>query len=186
MNSNQQEVMPEIKMVALDSIHKNPDNPRIIKDDKFKKLVASVIKFPEMLSIRPVVVDSKMMILGGNMRYEACKSAGLNNVPIIMADTLSEEQKIEFIAKDNISGGEWNWEQIANDWDLEKLDSWGLDIPELFGSDTEKIKEKEMELVPYKKVHVLISLDVDSAVECNDLLDQLRKVNGVEVETKAN
>jgi ParB-like chromosome segregation protein Spo0J len=131
MNSNQQEVMPEIKMVALDSIHKNPDNPRIIKDDKFKKLVASVIKFPEMLSIRPVVVDIDMMILGGNMRYEACKSAGLKEIPIIMADGLTEEQKKEFIIKDNVSGGEWDWSELANEWDVSELEEWGLDVPVL-------------------------------------------------------
>ena len=131
MNSNQQEVMPEIKMVALDTLHKNPNNPRIIKDDKFKNLVASVIKFPEMLRIRPIVVDTEMMILGGNMRYEACKSAGLTEIPIIHADGLTEEQKQEFIIKDNLAGGAWNWEALGDDFELNDLIEWVFDEWEL-------------------------------------------------------
>lgn len=129
MNSNAQELMPEIKMVSLESLHKNPKNPRIIKDDKFKKLVQSVIKFPEMLRIRPIVVDSSMMILGGNMRYEACKSAGLSEVSIIRVDNLTEDQKREFIIKDNVPGGEWDWDVLANEWDISELEEWGLDVP---------------------------------------------------------
>lgn len=145
MNSNHTEVMPEIKMVSLDKLHKNPKNPRIIKDEKFKKLVASVLKFPEMLHIRPVVVDADNMILGGNMRYEACKSAGLTEIPIIRADGLTEEQKREFIIKDNVSGGEWDWEELANEWDVSELEEWGLDVikpVKIFG-DTSTDREKQ-------------------------------------------
>ena len=92
----------------------NPNNPRLIKDDKFTKLVQSIKDFPEMLEIRPIVVNSDMVVLGGNMRLKACKEAGIKEVPIIIADNLTEEQQREFLIKDNVSGGEWDWEVLAN------------------------------------------------------------------------
>ena len=118
-------VMQTVKISAVKS---NPNNPRLIKDDKFKKLVRSIKDFPQMLDIRPIVVNSEMIVLGGNMRLKACKEAGLKEVPIIMADNLTEEQQREFIIKDNTSGGEWDWSMLANEWDAEQLDAWGLDL----------------------------------------------------------
>ena len=106
----------------------NPNNPRIIKDVKFKKLVLSVKDFPEMLEIRPIVVNADMVVLGGNMRLKACKEAGIKEVPIIIADNLTEEQQREFLIKDNVSGGEWDWEVLANEWDSEELTEWGLEV----------------------------------------------------------
>jgi site-specific DNA-methyltransferase (adenine-specific) len=119
-----------METVKITSIKLNPNNPRIIKDDKFKKLVQSIKDFPEMLNIRPIVVNKDMIILGGNMRYKACREAGLKEVPIIVTD-LSEEKQREFLIKDNTSGGEWDWEVLANEWDVEQLNEWGLDLPEL-------------------------------------------------------
>jgi ParB-like chromosome segregation protein Spo0J len=119
--------MQSIK-TKISEIKLNPNNPRLIKDDKFKKLVQSIKDFPEMLDIRPIVVNSDMVILGGNMRFKACKEAGLKEVPIIVADNLTEEQQREFLIKDNTSGGEWDWEVLANEWDNEQLESWGLDL----------------------------------------------------------
>jgi DNA modification methylase len=119
-----------MELVKINAVKLNPNNPRIIKDDKFKKLVQSIKDFPEMLNIRPIVVNKDMIILGGNMRYKACKEAGLKEVPIIITD-LSEEKQREFLIKDNTSGGEWDWEVLANEWDVEELESWGLDVPEL-------------------------------------------------------
>ena len=116
-----------IKSVKITEVKVNPNNPRIIKDDKFKKLVQSIKDFPEMLNIRPIVVNQDMIILGGNMRYKACKEAGLKEIPIIITD-LTEEQQREFLIKDNTSGGEWNWEVLANEWNNEELESWGLDL----------------------------------------------------------
>lgn len=107
----------------------NPGNPRIIKDDKFKKLVKSIQEFPEMLEKRPIVVNREMIVLGGNMRLKACIEAGLKEVPVIVADW-SEAKQREFIIKDNVSGGEWDWDLLANDWDTEQLNDWGLDIPD--------------------------------------------------------
>ena len=118
------------KTVKISDVKVNPNNPRLIKDDKFAKLVKSIKEFPQMLNIRPIVVNSDMVVLGGNMRLKACKEAGLKEVPIIIADELTEEQQREFLIKDNVSGGEWDWNMIANEWDAEQLNEWGLDIPE--------------------------------------------------------
>lgn len=115
--------------VEIKKVIPNPSNPRIIKDDKFKKLVKSIKEFPEMLELRPIVVDSNMVVLGGNMRLKACISAGLTEVPIIIADQLTEEQKAEFIIKDNVGFGEWDWDLLANQWDVEALEDWGLELP---------------------------------------------------------
>jgi hypothetical protein len=116
-----------MQIVKLSEVKLNPNNPRLIKDDKFKKLVQSIKDFPEMLNIRPIVVNQDMIILGGNMRYKACKEAGLKEIPIIKTD-LTEEQQREFLIKDNTSGGEWDWEVLANEWDNEQLEEWGLDL----------------------------------------------------------
>ena len=120
--------MGKHQTVKISEIKLNPNNPRLIKDDKFKKLVQSIKDFPEMLNIRPIVVNQDMIILGGNMRFKACKEAGLKEVPIIVADNLTEDQQREFLIKDNTSGGEWDFEMLANEWDSEQLEAWGLDL----------------------------------------------------------
>lgn len=130
----------EIKTVKISEVKANPNNPRLIKDDKFKKLVQSIKDLPQMLDIRPIVVNKDMIVLGGNMRLKACKEAGLKEIPIIVADNLTEEQEREFLIKDNTSGGEWDWEMIANEWDLEQLDAWGLDVPSF---ETDEVLEAE-------------------------------------------
>jgi len=104
-------------------------NPRIIKDDKFKKLVKSIQDFPQMLELRPIVIDENNIVLGGNMRLKACIEAGLTDVPVKQAKELTEEQKKEFIVKDNVGYGEWDWDDLANNWDEQLLGEWGLDIP---------------------------------------------------------
>ena len=113
----------------INEIKPNPNNPRIIKDDKFKKLVKSIQDFPQMLELRPIVIDENNVVLGGNMRLKACIEAGLKDVPVKQAKELTEEQKKEFIVKDNVGYGEWDWDDLANNWDVEELTDWGLDIP---------------------------------------------------------
>jgi len=113
----------------ITKVKSNPNNPRLIKDDKFHKLVNSIKEFPKMLEIRPIVVNDNMIVLGGNMRLKACKEAGLKEVPVIKASDLTEEEQRQFIIKDNVSGGEWDWDMLANEWDIEQLDEWGLDVP---------------------------------------------------------
>ncbi len=124
----------KIEKVKISDVKNNPNNPRIIKDDSFKKLVKSIKEFPEMLEIRPIVVNSDMIVLGGNMRLKASREAGLKEVFIIRAETLTPEQEREFIIKDNVSGGEWDWDMLANEWESEKLDEWGLEVPD-FATD---------------------------------------------------
>ena len=124
--------------IKISKIKSNPDNPRLIKDMKFRKLVKSIKEFPEMLKLRPIVVDEKNIILGGNMRYKACIEAGLKEIYVIQADDLSEDQKKEFIIKDNVGFGDWDWDIIANQWDLKKLDDWGLNL--ISGDDIEESK----------------------------------------------
>jgi len=113
----------------INEIKPNPSNPRIIKDDKFKKLVKSIQDFPQMLELRPIVIDENNIVLGGNMRLKACIEAGLTDVPVKQAKELTEEQKKEFIVKDNVGYGEWDWDDLANNWDEQLLGEWGLDIP---------------------------------------------------------
>jgi hypothetical protein len=113
----------------INEIKPNPSNPRIIKDDKFKKLVKSIQDFPQMLELRPIVIDENNIVLGGNMRLKACIEAGLKDVPVKQAKELTEDQKKEFIVKDNVGYGEWDWDDLANNWDEQLLTEWGLDIP---------------------------------------------------------
>lgn len=133
------------KRVKVSDIKPNPSNPRLIKDDKFKKLVKSVQEFPEMLELRPVVVNADMVILGGNMRWKACKEAGLKEIPVTIASGLTHEQEREFIIKDNVSGGEWDWEMLGIEWDADKLEEWGLDLPKDLDSEIDDLSDKLVE-----------------------------------------
>jgi DNA modification methylase len=135
-----------ITTTKLTDIKSNPNNPRIIKDDKFKKLVASIKEFPQMLSLRPIVVNDDMIVLGGNMRLKACKEAGLKEVPVIKASDLNEEQQKAFIIKDNVGYGEWDWDMLANEWDAEELVEWGLDIPNFVIDDLGTAEEDDFDV----------------------------------------
>jgi ParB-like chromosome segregation protein Spo0J len=123
----------EIRNIA--EIKPNPNNPRLIKDDKFHKLVQSIKDFPEMLDLRPIIVNDQDVVLGGNMRLKACKEAGPKKVPVLKARKLTEQQQREFIVKDNLGFGEWDWDMIANEWDAKQLTDWGLDIPDFKVAD---------------------------------------------------
>jgi site-specific DNA-methyltransferase (adenine-specific) len=125
------------EVVNINTIQPNPQNPRFIKDDKFKKLVQSIKDFPEMLNLRPIIVDENMVALGGNMRLKACKVLKLKQVPIIQVKGLTAEQKSEFIIKDNVGFGEWDWDKIAHEWDEDLLVEWGLDVPNQFQTELE-------------------------------------------------
>jgi hypothetical protein len=125
-------------------IKANPKNPRVIKDERFKKLVQSLQEFPEMLEKRPLVcftdTDGKFVVLGGNMRLKAAKEIGLKKLPVVLADDWTEEQKAQFLIKDNVGFGEWNWEELQTDWDVQNLEEWGLEVPG-FDVDPEEMGE---------------------------------------------
>jgi ParB-like chromosome segregation protein Spo0J len=127
--------------MLITEIKPNPNNPRFIKDHKFKQLVKSIQDFPQMLELRPIVIDENNMVLGGNMRLKACLEAGLTDVPVIHANNLTEAQKKEFIIKDNISFGEHDFDILANEWNIIELDEWGLDIPAFANNDIEEPKD---------------------------------------------
>lgn len=142
-------------VLKISEIKNNPNNPRLIKDDKFDKLVTSIKEFPEMLDAREIVVNKDHIILGGNMRFKAAKEAGLKEIPVKIVDW-SEEKQRQFIIKDNVSGGEWDFDLIANEWDLEELTEWGLDLPS-WDNDQNVDTNKEID------VEGLLS---ENAIEC--------------------
>lgn len=151
-----------MQIAAIGTIIPNPSNPRIIKDDKFKKLVRSIQEFPQMLELRPIVVDSNMVVLGGNMRLKACVAAGLKEVPIIVADQLTDEQKGEFIIKDNVGFGEWDWDLLANEWDEQLLEDWGLELP---------LDYEEPKVVEAKEDEYEIPEVIESKIVVGDLIE---------------
>ena len=136
-----------IEIIDINEIKLNPSNPRVIKDESFKKLVKSIKEFPQMLNIRPIVVNEEMIVFGGNMRLKACIDAGLKQIPIIKADELTDEQQREFIIKDNIGYGEWDWTLLSMEWNKDELDNWGLEtfvgddinVDDFFAQNTEDI-----------------------------------------------
>ena len=157
----------KVDKVKISEVKTNPKNPRLIKDDKFRKLVKSIQEFPQMLELRPIVVDENNIVLGGNMRLKACKEAGLKEVYIVRAENLTELQKDEFIVKDNVGFGEWDWDMLANEWDAELLNDWGLFVPEM---PTE---------VDYS---ILDDEDLDN--ELSDMADGVKKAIQIEFEAE--
>jgi len=157
-----------MERVDIKQVRPNPDNPRFIKGNKFEKLVKSIKEFPQMLDLRPIVVNQDMIVLGGNMRLKACEEAGLKEVPIIFADNLTPEQEKEFIIKDNSSFGEWDWDLLANEWNTDELADWGLDIPN-FDTDIEDEKDLSDQLEQSFKIEI----DLESEEEQEKMYNQL-------------
>lgn len=168
-----------MQLEKINNIKLNPNNPRLIKDDKFKKLVQSIKDFPEMLNIRPIVVNKDMVILGGNMRYKACKEAGLKEVPVIITE-LSEEKQREFLIKDNTSGGEWDWELLANEWDSEQLEAWGVDIPITKDLNEQDLFDIE---IPFYTPSTIIP-DVNELANLDKTKNLIDKINSLEVDNE--
>ena len=131
--------------IAISKVRPNSENPRYIKDEKFKKLVQSIKEFPEMMPVRPIVVNKEMVVLGGNMRLKAMQEAGLDKVWVEVVDW-SEDKQREFIIKDNVGFGEWDWDELANTWDAEDLNEWGLDVPNL--DELDKLEDGEEIEIP--------------------------------------
>jgi len=158
--------------MLITDIKPNPNNPRLIKDNKFKQLVKSIQDFPQMLELRPIVIDENNMVLGGNMRLKACIEAGLKDVPVKQAKDLTEAQKKEFIIKDNVGFGEHDWSELANNWDVELIQEWGLDIPNF-----EQIDEKEQidlsdKLKSEFKIEIICKSEEEQEQTYNKLIEQ--------------
>ena len=167
--------------LKINELKPNESNPRIIKESKFKKLVQSIKDFPEMLELRPIIVDEDMTILGGNMRYKASVEAGLKEVHVKVAKGLTEEQKQEFIVKDNVGFGEWDWSILANEWDNAKLGDWGMDVwqPEkevdysiLDDIDLGSTLDNKTAGV---KRGIVVEIEANNYDEANELITQARK-----------
>jgi ParB-like chromosome segregation protein Spo0J len=161
----------QVAKVKINSIKTNPKNPRLIKDDKFKKLVNSIKEFPQMLELRPIVVDENNIILGGNMRHKACIEAGLKEVYIVQAKDLTEEQKDEFIVKDNVGFGEWDWDILANEWDTDKLTDWGLDIP-IFKDAENELKDLSSTIDNLYRIEIVCKDEEHQENSYNKLIEQ--------------
>lgn len=144
--------------LSINKIKPNAVNPRYIKDHKFKKLVKSIKSFPEMLEKRPIIVDENMIVLGGNMRLKASIEAGLKEVWIDIAEGWSEDQKKEFIIKDNVGFGEWDWDILANEWNKFEIQDWGLSLPifqdNLSNNDEYKGMNPDLELESFMNAEI--------------------------------
>jgi len=135
----------QVKIVSINDIIPNTDNPRIILDSKFKKLLQSITDFPEMLQLRPIIINEDMVILGGNMRYKAAVHLGYTELPVIYATGFTKEQEAEFIIKDNVNFGEWDMDILANQWETNQLKEWGIDLPSFDVSDLEKENNESLD-----------------------------------------
>lgn len=155
-----------IESIDINLIKANPNNPRIIKDDRFKKLVKSIREFPTMLMLRPLVVNDDLIVLGGNMRLRACQEIGLKQIPIIKASNLSEEQQNEFIIKDNASFGSWNYDELANEWNDFDLINWGIELPRF---DEQSVNEAHEE----NFIKISIEANNNTFLEMNERLQNL-------------
>ena len=136
-------------MVPLSKLKGNPDNPRILRDEKFLKLKKSISDFPDMLNYRAIVAvsqdDGTFMVLGGNMRLKALQDLKIKEAPVMLADHWSEEQRREFVIKDNVGFGEWDWDALANEWDAGELAEWGLDAP-FIGHSANSMSEDDLDM----------------------------------------
>ena len=165
-----------MELRPIKDIKPNPDNPRVIRDEKFAKLKNSIQEFPEMLKLRPIVVDENDVILGGNMRYRALQELGHKEAWTIKASELTDAQKREFVIKDNVGFGEWEWETLANEWDAAELEAWGLDIPGFDG-------EGELEQDDQGDEFTRLEVQCKDPEQLNDLMDELHS-RGFNVKAK--
>jgi hypothetical protein len=166
-----------METIAISKVRPNSENPRYIKDEKFKKLVQSLRDFPEMANVRPIVVNKEMVVLGGNMRLKAMQEAGWSEVPVQVVDW-SEEKQREFIIKDNVGFGEWDWDELANTWDEMELDVWGLDVPNFLEmpTDDELIGEEKNKPATMKITFTSPEQLQSAEIDIQELLD--RKYQG--------
>lgn len=151
------------------------------------KLVKSVHEFPKMMKLRPIVVDNDGMVLGGNMRLKVLQHLKYKEIPdewVKRADELTEEEKNRFIVSDNVGFGEWDWDALANEWDVDLLNEWGMELFGMQGNDKEEIKD--IEIQPYNQLHILISYDIENHNKVMEAIGTLFDCDGIEIEKSAN
>jgi hypothetical protein len=167
-------------MIKLSQIKLNPSNPRLIKDDKFKKLVKSLQDFPQMMELRPIVVDENNVIQGGNMRFRALQELKYKEIPevwIKQGKDLTPEQWREFVVKDNVGFGEWDWGMLANEWDVAQLNDWGVEVHS-WGEDEEELYTKKIEAPKYEAKNEKPDLkDLINVSKYKELIEEIEKAN---------
>ena len=169
------------QQIKLYKIKGNPQNPRIIKNDKFKSLVKSIKEFPEMLEKRPIIVDEDLMVLGGNMRLKASKDAGLKEVWIDIAEGWTEEQKNEFVVKDNVNFGDWDWDILANEWNVLELEDWGVKVPTI--KNTELLSKLEYNSVYYEPKEIP-NIKLKDCINLKKYKEKIKAINEYNLTTK--
>ena len=166
--------------VKIEDLSKLQENPRDIKKDKLDKLIQSIKEFPEMTMLRPLIVDEDLQILGGNMRFEAMKALEFTEVEVVIAKGLSEDQKREFIIKDNLNYGQWDWDKLANEWDNNLLSEWGMDVwipePEYDLGDLEDgdLDDKIKDLEGQTKKSIILEFPTEDFEPVKAVYDQLK------------
>ena len=163
-----------VKKIDINKLKPNPDNPRTISKDKFKKLVKSIKEFPEMLKISPIVVDENFIVLGGNMRLQALKKLGIKETHYIQEKDLTPEQKEQFIINDNVGFGEGDWDMLANEWDVSKLDDWAVNVPTI--KNTELLSELKYDPLYYEPEEQP-SMDLSDCINLNKYNDKIKALD---------
>lgn len=161
--------------MKLKDIKPNPNNPRVLRDEKFQKLKQSIQEFPKMLSLRPIVIDENNVVLGGNMRLRALQDLGFTDLDdscVKYANDLTEEEKQRFIIADNVAFGEWDWDTLANDWDVVDLEAWGLDIPQFDEGNDEDLEDLSDKIKSMFKIEVICKDEQDQEKTYNKLIEQ--------------
>ena len=166
--------------VKLSTIKPNPNNPRIIKDEKFEKLVKSIKDFPKMMELRPMIINKDNIVLGGNMRLKALKELGYKEVPdewVKRAEDLTEDEQRQFIIKDNVGFGEHDWEMLSTEWDADELSEWGLDVPAFAAEvdysildDDEEINQQLEDMTAGVKKAIQIEFEAEHYQEAYELV----------------
>jgi hypothetical protein len=175
-------------LMKLNQIKANPDNPRSITEEGLQKLCNSIKDFPKMMELRPIIIDSTSTVLAGNMRLKALKKLGYKEIPdtwVKKADQLTEEEKHRFIVQDNANAGDWAVEKLLAEWDETDLEDWGVEL-EMEKESNIDIKKKEEHIIPFKQIHVLISVETDQYDKVKDTIEALHQIEGIEIELSAN
>ena len=161
--------------MKLKDIKPNPNNPRVLRDDKFQKLKQSITEFPKMLSLRPMVIDENNVVLGGNMRLRALQELGFTDVEeawVKRSSDLTEDEKKRFIIADNVAFGEWDWDTLANDWEVVDLEAWGLEIPQFDEGNDEDLEDLSDKIKSMFKIEVICKDEQEQEKTYNKLIEQ--------------